>query len=55
MKLIIDLDAPDQLPLRAWLMILKRIRVQHEYKKDLNANAAARRLGVNRGVIYRAL
>lgn len=53
LKVVVDLDDPDILPLKDWLAILKRIRVKHELERDGRPAAAARRLGVSRYTVYR--
>jgi hypothetical protein len=48
LKLIIDLDDPDPLPLWEWLRMLQRIRIQHEFARLGNKVAVAKQLGISR-------
>jgi hypothetical protein len=55
MKLVIEMDDEDPLPLFAWLTILKIIRVRHELAKAGTKRAAAQQLGISRYTLYRIL
>jgi Homeodomain-like domain len=53
MKLIIDLDDPDPLPLKDWLQVLQRARILYEVDKSGTMKGAARRLGISRYTVQR--
>jgi len=55
MKILIDLDDPELPPLFIWLRMLKIVRIQHEFHRDHDVTATARRLEVSRFTIHRAL
>jgi Bacterial regulatory protein, Fis family len=54
LKVVIDFDAPDILPLNAWLRILKLARIDYELRKRGTQAEAARALGVSRATLCRA-
>ena len=55
MKVLIDFDDPDILPLNTWLRMLSVARIQHEYKKLHNQEAVARELQISRYTVARRL
>ena len=54
MKIVLDFDDPEILPLKPWLMVIRLARIQHELNRSQNKTAAAHRLGISRYSVYRA-
>jgi hypothetical protein len=55
LKVVIDFDDPEILPLLEWLQILKLARIDYEVQKRGTQEAASRVLGVSRATVCRAM